>query len=125
MAVKKSDRERILIIMNRAHADRVYEAASDYRLKSQQKPSTSTESRVNAVTVVALRMIFNRPRGWYDTAFRESLKREAPTVVSPRLSHEELQKVMDNVYALIPPRDDTPELQEFRATRPQESKGNK
>lgn len=124
MAVRK-DRERILIIMNRVHANRVYEAASDHRLKSQQKPSTSTESRVNAVTVVALRMIFNRPRGWYDTAFRESLKREASTVVSPRLSHEELQKVMDNVYALIPPRDDTLELQEFRATRPQESKGKK
>jgi hypothetical protein len=124
MAAKK-DRERILIIMNRVHANRVYEAAHDYNLKSQQKPATSTESRVNAATVVALRMIFNRPQGWYDTSLRESLKKEAQTVVSPRLSHEELQKVMDNVYALIPPRDDTPELQEFRAARPQESKGKK
>lgn len=108
--------------MDREHAKRVYEAAAEFHELSTSRAANPTDVRIAGAVVVALRTVFNRPQGWYVTELREALKKR----VTPRLTHDELLTVMDEVYALIPAREDSsPEVQRIQASRPPDRKSPK
>lgn len=109
----KPQRERILIIMGMAHAERVRDAAVEYHEKSSKSRQTPTEARLAMAVAMALQAIFNRPDGWHDTEFRVALMK----LVTPRLSREELNRVMEAVYEVVPRREETPNILRLRQER--------
>lgn len=109
----KVQRERVLIILDMSHAERVRDAAVEYREKSMKPRTTPTEARLAMAVAMALQAIFKRPDGWYDTEFRMALLK----LVTPRLSREELDRVMEAVYAVIPRREETDNILRLRHER--------
>lgn len=106
-------RERVLIILDLPHAERVRDAVVEYREKSMKPRTAPTEARLAIATAMALQAIFKRPEGWHDTEFRMSLLK----LVTPRLSREELDRVMEAVYAVVPRREETENVLRLRHER--------
>lgn len=109
----KVQRERVLIILDMRHAERVRDAVVECRDKSMKPRTAPTEARLAIATAMALQAIFKRPEGWHDTEFRMALLK----LVTPRLSRDELDKVMEAVYAVVPRREETDNIVRLRHER--------
>lgn len=109
----KPQRERVLIIIDLRHAERVRDAALDYKELAEKTGTLPTESRIAAATARALQAIFQRSDGWHDTEFRVALSK----MILPRLSRDELNRIMNNVYEVVPRREETDNIARLRQER--------
>ncbi len=98
--VPQAQREPVLIILDEKHARRVGESAVMYSERCARGRLSPTERRVTEAIVTALKVIFERPEGWYDAEFRVALTK----MILPRLSRKELNEVMEFVYEVVPRR---------------------
>ena len=107
-------RERVLIIMDEPQAKKVAESIVQHSAVSQKKVDTRpTEARIARATVSALQMIFKRPEGWYDAELRASLSK----LIRPRLTLDELNRVMESVYVAVPRLEENPRIEQLRLRR--------
>lgn len=103
--------EMVLMIMNNMQAAEVRIAVDDH--DKQAGRDSPTFARIHRAIVVALQTIWNKPDGWYDA----ELQVELGKLVKPRLSPDELAKVMHEVHAVIPPRKEDERIKNLRGQR--------
>lgn len=104
--------DKILIVLDAQHAAVVRAAAQEF-LDKAFGDVTTREARVYGVAARTLRLIHNKPDGW----FHAELQIEVAGLVQPRLDRSELAEVMEAVCKVVRPCKEDLKIMRLREQR--------